>query len=171
MIDTDTWADTYNHAVELFGEQRPTRALEEQLLTIYRDRPTDVHAAIERLAHRYRDGKIRSPWPILLTELRQDEQRAAATPSRDEARALHLAETWIRNAGCHVDREPEIIDELFGPRGLLAGLQAQHGAAMLELWRQERPRGIASDNERLERARRFREARTPQTTDDFGDEA
>lgn len=101
-----------------------------------------------------RDG-VSNPAAWFLTGLRSGagpEQRYDS----ERGRLIHLAERWIENVGLLYDREDDVVDELFGDRGLLrhyAG-DAQLQTRLTALWRQHRPRGEQTEREQVERAER-----------------
>ena len=71
-----TWQEAYDDACQRFGGQRPGNALEQELIEAYEARPVAFQHAVDKLAQRYADGKVRSPWPLVKAELEQDAQRA-----------------------------------------------------------------------------------------------
>src|SRR5262245_23826643 len=87
---TKTWADVYGEARERFGGQMPGTALEQELIELYEQQPADVISAIEKLAGRYSEGKIRSPWPLLAREVREQPRREHVAPDVNADR-----ERWV----------------------------------------------------------------------------
>lgn len=139
-----TWADLYDQAVESFGGTTPGATLEQQLLDHFRRHPAAVQAAIQKLADRYAQGKIHSPWPIVLTELQREDQRTTITASIDRERdqAIRLAELYITNAGLYIPTEQDLLDDTFGPHGRLRQWADDQPLRerILDHWRQQADR-------------------------------
>lgn len=148
------WRDVYDRAVDLFGGQHPGTQLEADIVERFEQQPAAIVAAVEKLGERFRAGKVHSPWPLVLRELESapDRDQIRASDEGDRARALHLAERYIANAGMFMP-EPEILAELFGPRGRLERwpeLQAH----VLECWQARQADAELVEREMLERAKR-----------------
>lgn len=147
------WQDLYLDAVQRFGGETPSRTTEAAVIEIFEQRPEHVRAAIDKLAARFADGKIRSPWALILDELNdQADRNVVADAKQERARAIHLAERWIVNAGLQAPLD-EALDELFGHRGRLepwAG-DVELRARMVALWEAEQPRMVALEAEQQAR--------------------
>jgi len=159
------WSELRDRAVEAFGDT-PTAAIEDRILAVFTRRPATVAVAIDAIADRYRRGLVRSPWPVLATHVEQAEGRELnVTDSRERDGAIDRAERWIRATGIHFDRAAEIEDELFDASGAVLAPWKDDGklrARMVELWQSERPRGVQTERESDERAKRYREWRARQ---------
>jgi hypothetical protein len=157
------WPAVREKAIELFGGVFPQGELEQDVIDAFQAHPAAVVAAIKRISERYSEGKVRAPWPVLRVEAQRMMIAPAAVVGADGtelADAIETAEAWISNAGCHFDREDEVATELFerGPLRYFAE-DEQLQARMLELWREQRPRGELVEQEAEERAARLREVR------------
>src|SRR4051812_3358328 len=86
------------------------------------------------------------------------------------ARAVHLAEVWIRNAGFYEVDRASLVEALFGEHGLLRRWAANDAlqARMIELWEDEHPRAIQANAEAEQRIQRFRLAREQRLNDELG---
>lgn len=115
------WRDLYDQAVQAFGGTTPGQQLETQILQHFTRHPAAVQAAIHKLADRYAQGKIHTPWPLVLTELQREDTRdhITATIDRERDQATHLAEIYITNAGLYIPTEADVLDDTFGPHGRL----------------------------------------------------
>jgi hypothetical protein len=86
-----------------------------------------------------------------------DDLAAAPGGDSDVATAdkkIRNAERWLKhNGGFHLDREEEVEDHLFGPRGMLKPFanDPELRARMLALWRGYRQTGVKLDREAAER--------------------
>jgi hypothetical protein len=150
-----TWADTYQTTVDAFGGTTPGQQLETQILTHYQQHPAATQTAINKIAARYKDGKIHSPWPLLLKELQRATEREHITANQDRERdqAIHLTEIYITNAGLYIPTETELLDDAFGNHGRLKQWadDQQLRDRIAEHWRQQQPRIKAAQPETLQR--------------------
>lgn len=156
------WRDVYDHTVNLYGGQRPGTQLEADLVERFEQQPAALVAAIEKLGERFRAGRVHSPWPLVLRELDNapDRDQIRATDESDRAKATHLAERYIDNAGLFMP-EDEIVAELFRPRGRLERwpeLQPQ----MIRRWQAKQPAAEQVKHEQLERAERWKRSNHPE---------
>lgn len=149
------WTDLRGHAVELFHDT-PSASLEQRVLDVFREHPALVSEAIEHVGRRFATGQVRSPWAVLAKHVEEALRPLGAvtvTDTKDREKAIRRAEQWMRAAGLHYDREGGVLEELFGTLGRLRGFDSPElRERMLELGRQERPRGEQVDREELERA-------------------
>lgn len=170
-----TWRTLYNQAVHDFNGDTPGEDLEQRLLDHFATAPTAVKQAIDKLTRRYQDGKIRSPWPLILRELERDQTRdITATDNAEKALQTRLAETYIRNAGLYLPTETELIDDLFGPHGRLRAWthDTQLQARMTTLWQDQQPRAQQAEHDVTERAEKWKATRRMLTEPrDEGDSA
>ena len=136
------WQQAYDDACQRFGGQRPGNALEQELIEAYEQRPVAFQHAVDKLAQRYADGKVRSPWPLVKAELEQDAQRAliVGDDSAERELQIHLAERFIANAGWGLPTEAELVDELFGRHGKLRAWAGDEllVARMVDAWKRAR---------------------------------
>lgn len=163
MTETYDWPTVRAVAVRGFGGELPHAQTEQNVLDAFQLQPTAVVRAISEVSADYQAGKVRSGWAILRKRLLQVQPASSvAVPETDDrGRDLRRAETWIRNAGIHFDRESEVADELFGHGGILAAYASEEAVrlTMLELWRQLRPRSVQVEAEALERAEKWKRDR------------
>lgn len=75
-----------------------------------------------------------------------------------KAKAVELAERYIRNAGHYNPTETSLLDDLLGEHGKLHAWENDRNLRerMLTLYRREQPRGQQADLERDQRAERWR---------------
>ena len=92
-----SWQEAYDDACQRFGGQRPGNALEQELIEAYEARPVAFQHAVDKLAQRYADGKVRSPWPLVKAELEQDDQGGLTAGCQD--RRQRCGEFWLRGGG------------------------------------------------------------------------
>jgi hypothetical protein len=166
---TYVWADVFTNAVNAFEGQRPTQQLEHDLIQHFERQPAELVAAIAKTATRFQLRKIHSPWPIVLRELEQADERhtIAATDTMEKRVKTRLAETWMRNAGLYCPTRDDALDELFGDHGSLktwADDQALR-AHMGDLWEHEHPRAEQAEAESRARAAAHRDRRNRPATD------
>lgn len=163
MTITYVWSDVRDRAVEAFGGELPGAEVENATIEVFGRRPALVVATIEAVAEAKQAGSIRSGWAILRTRLRDEEARAeiSVTDESDQRKRVSRAEQWIRAAGKHFDSESEVVDELFGERGLLRGSRddLRVRTRMVSLWREVRSEGEQIEREAIERAERWKEPR------------
>lgn len=78
------------------------------------------------------------------------------------AKAVHLAETYIRNASLYNPDEASILDDLFGPFGRLKQWADDETLRdrMADLWQAQQPRAAHAEQDRLARAARHRAMRS-----------
>jgi hypothetical protein len=162
VSDSHDWETTLDHAIASFGGQPLGPHLEPIIRKHHAEHPHVVQAAINRIANGYAQGTIRSPWGALKADL---ERRHAAAPAikqgNEEQQALARTSQWMRAAGMHYDRWPEIHDELFGDRGTIR----EHPALeqqLHDLWQELRPIGQQLDQELEERSAKYRADLTKQ---------
>ena len=114
-----TWHELLEQAIRDFGDT-PGATLEQHLIDAHTDNPAAVAVAISKITQAHKAGKINSPWGAVRAELTKQLQVRRNMPANSErATRERNAEQWLRSAGVHFDRWPEIEDELFGPRGML----------------------------------------------------
>lgn len=81
---------------------------------------------------------------------------------------IEKAENYLANAGYLLDRESEVLDELFGDHGLLRhyGDDVALKDRLAGIWRDARPKGERVEADFLARAERFRGQRAPAVKDE-----
>ena len=137
------WQTVRNQFMRTIGGDPPGSHLEDELIQAYTQHPDAVERSFEKIALAHKAGKIRSPWGALKTEVAKAVD-GARNPTHNagssRTKAIQRAEQWIKTAGIHYDRESEIVDELFGDRGMLHG-HPDAQDRILQLWREHRPTG------------------------------
>jgi hypothetical protein len=146
--ETYRWSDIYDRGVDLFHEP-PTGQMETDLINAFRKHPARFVAEMERLGSQILAGAdIRSGWGILRKRMQDQPDDITATDSGQLEKKILNARRWIHNAGLYLDRESDVLDELFPEHG--SGFDSSGGlrafdtpslrAEMIEAWKQERPR-------------------------------
>lgn len=148
-MSTD-WQTLRNEVIQATGDI-PGPHLENELITRYAENPTLVERAVEKILAGYAAGKIRSAWGALKTELARASD-PANNPTHDHAASRHKAvtraEQWLKNAGVHFDRQSELLDELFGERGILREHDTPElRAHILAQWQPEIGQRIQAEHE------------------------
>ena len=112
------WEDLTLETAERFGGNLPHPDTSQAIGTVYARAPQAVTRAIDRVAHDYDQGTVRSPWGILRSRV---QQLADDTPkheaANDREQRIARAEQWIRTAGAHTTWT-EVEAELFAPPDL-----------------------------------------------------
>jgi hypothetical protein len=161
------WQTLRNQFMRDTGGDLPGNQLEQQLIDAYTEHPAAVERSIEKITLGFKAGKIRSPWGALKAEVSK-AVHAVANPTHDRGakreQAIQRAEQRIRNELFHYEREDEVRDELFGPRGTL---RDHHTPALqqrlIEMWADLAPLGAIVEQEAIERGNRYQEQRATQT--------
>lgn len=163
---TFDWHTEYGRALALFGGDTPSATLEQDLLDAFSEHPQAVTNAITKIGKAYAAGKIHSPWGALKAEIpKQVERDTRVGDGRERQAAIANAEQWIRNAGLHYDRWPEVHDELFGDRGNLHPWRnTDLERRLLETWTTARVDGLVTEHTELERADRWKATREQSQT-------
>lgn len=160
-----TWHELLDQAITAFGDP-PGRDLEQRLINAYAEHPSAVQVTLGKVTQSFKQGKIRTPWGVVATELDKQLTVRRNLPASSE-RAVHErnAEQWLRTCGLHYDRWAEVHDELFGDRGKLAPwIQDQVLEARLrKLWDEVRPTGEQLEREEIERADKWKNTRPART--------
>jgi hypothetical protein len=157
------WVETRLRAVEAFSDA-PSAVQEQRVIDVFREHPALVVEAIEHVGRRFESGQVRNPWAILakhVEEAVRPLEDVTATDERDREKRIQRASQWLRAAGKHFDSEAEVVDELFGERGLLREWRSDETleARMVKLWRELRPEGELIESQALERAERWKAPR------------
>lgn len=178
-----SWAAVRAQATKAFNGETLNAETEAAIIEVFELLPQTVVRAIEQVGADYAKGGIRSGWAVLRKVLVAAEPRRDITVSDASERESQakLAESWIRRTGCQVDRESELVLELFGDRGRLRHwaqadsprddrgrdldgweLVGGDGALvdrMVAVWRVERPRGERCEAASVAWDERLREQR------------
>jgi hypothetical protein len=161
---TFDWQTEYARALNLYGGDTPSATLEQDLLEAFQQHPQAVTNAITKIGKAYAAGKIHSPWGALKAEIpKQIARDVQVGDGTERTSAIACAEQWMRNAGLHYDRWPEIKAELY-ERGPLQHWPKDQALEqrMHDLWDTLRPAGIAVEAAELARATAWKQAdRTP----------
>jgi hypothetical protein len=159
-LTTLTWADAKHRAIEAFNGELPNADTEQTILDAFQIEPVAVVHALDQVIEDFRAGKARSGWAIwrsrILTAARTPNVQVAYADSRQ--RQITIAEAWIRNAGGYIDRESELVSELFGDLGKLREWPDLE-PRMVELWASQRERFAKAEREAEERNNRQAENR------------
>jgi hypothetical protein len=158
MSITTTWATVRSTAIQGFNGELPVAATEQALIDAFEQEPLAVMHARDQVIEDFRRGKARSGWAVWKSRVALQTARNPSVDVSNRPKAIIAAEAWIRHAGGYLDRETEVIDELFGDTGKLRewpDLQPR----MLELWHAARPRFEAAEKAAEERAAKLVEAR------------
>lgn len=151
-MSTLTWAETKHRAIEAFSGELPNADTEQTILDAFQLEPVAVVHALDQVIEDYRAGKARSGWAIwksrIITAGRTPDVQVAYADSRQ--RQITIAEAWIRNAGGYIDRESELVAELFGDLGKLREWPDLK-PRMTSLWASQRDRFAKAEREAEER--------------------
>ncbi len=161
MADTYTWGETRDQAIHDFAGEMPNAETEEAILAIFRETPQHVIDTLTEVATAKKTGKARSGWAV--TKKRLTTPRlldVTVTDTGERLKQLRQAEAWIRNAGGYIDRESEIIEELFDEH--LGNLRhwPDLQPTIIALWHEQRHRFIRSERQALARGLRYQRIRT-----------
>lgn len=120
-----TWDDVYDEALRAFEGQLPRAHDEAAVLEVWQQRPLLVERAVRDIAEAVAAGRVRWAWSALAGRLAKGERERdeVAEAGNERADAVAAAEYWLRVAGYHVDRESELVAELFGDDCETAGLK------------------------------------------------
>lgn len=152
---TFDWHTEYARALNLYGGDTPSATLEQNLLDAFTEHPQAVTNAITKIGKAYASGKIHSPWGALKAEIpKQISSHTRIGDGHERNHNTANAEQWLKNAGLHYDRWPEIQDELFGERGHLHPWRTDTKLVdrIHHLWTELRPAGEQTEHDELERA-------------------
>ncbi len=160
------WPDVRDRAITAFAGETPQGPLEDAIIVVFEQHPALVAKAVDQVAKQYANGEIRSGWAVLrhrVVELAEPRSTATASDTKDRDRKIRQAEQWMRTGGLHIPTEDELLDELFGSRGLLEPWHADATLRqrMLNLWREQRPTGEQLDLEQEERLDKWRQQQQP----------
>ena len=142
MSETLDWATVRESAVQAFAEI-PRADTEQEIVERFQAQPDLVTRLISQLSEERHKGQIRSCWAVLRKRLH--DQGPTSNPTvqtgHERDKLVRSAEAWINNAGVHFDREPELLDELFGHHGKLRHYKDDQALKerMLQQWRTLRP--------------------------------
>jgi hypothetical protein len=169
---TFDWQTEYARALELYGGDTPSPALEQELIEAFQQHPQAVTNAITKIGKAYAAGKIHSPWGALKAEIpKQISADIQVGDGHERNRAIRNAEQWMLNAGMHYPTWAETEDHLYGDQGNLRPWTADHALRETMHAKYTAARVVADllDQQELERAQAWKEARakpTPAVTDE-----
>jgi hypothetical protein len=112
------WQDTYRRACQLF-KTRPNAEQEQAVLEAFQEGPRFVIEETERIGAAVESGHVRSGWAVLYKVVTSQVADITVSDVGERTKRIKKAELWIEYAGCYFDRETELLDEVFGSRGLL----------------------------------------------------
>lgn len=155
------WQHERDHAIGLFNGDTPSAELETTILHHFQQHPGRVHQLITAIGQRVHDGKIRSGWAVLHTELTRPIPTVRVVDDTERETQALLIEHWITHAGGYIDLETELLDEVFGHHGRLYRWRdnPQLRQRVLDHWRQHRPRFQHAEHDTEQRLRDQRELR------------
>jgi len=155
-----SWADTRAALCESFGGELPEHATEATIVEVFERFPLGVLRLAEEIATAKSAGKIRSGWAVLRSRLPAAEPIANPVVSIATRRAerIRVIEQYIANAGHTIDRESELLDDLYGERGRLREYRDDDTLRerLLELWRKTQPARHQLEREANEREANYR---------------
>lgn len=172
MVITIQWTELRHRAISAFNGELPTAATEQDLIDAFEQEPLAVANLLDQIASDLAQGKARSGWAVWRSRAINVHARreAIATDDRDREVSVRLAEQWIRHAGGYLDRESEVLADLFGPQGRLRAWGTYEPATehepetfdgdeplrdrMLRLWDEQRPRFEKTEADSIERQAR-----------------
>lgn len=159
------WSVVRDQISAMFGGQSPRAEDDAAILEVFTAYPTRVLQVASELEAGVASGQVRSGWAVLRKRLGESRPDVTVSDAPDLAKRTRAAELWIRNAGLYFDREPQVVAELFDSQGLLwpfaqavfdRDSDTYHAegdtllvARMVNLWRQERPRGERAEEASL----------------------
>jgi hypothetical protein len=158
------WGDIRAEASDHFGST-PGDDLEQRIINVFRANPKLVVDTIGDVGRRFDRGVVNSPWPmvakIVENEMRRELTAYGIVASDVNARAsvVARAERFVRRSGYVYQTTDEIMEELFGERGLLHRFADDRElvARMIGVWAEVRPIGEQLEYESERRAMKFRE--------------
>ena len=154
--NTVTWADTKHSAINLLDGELPNAATEQALIDAFELEPAAVLKELRAVAADKRAGKVRSGWAVWKTRCQTvlTQKDTQVVIGNNRSKELHKAEQWIRNAGGYIDREDELIAELYDEH--LGALRhwPDTRPQIVALWLEHRHRFAKAEREAEERGRR-----------------
>jgi hypothetical protein len=151
------WAQLRNHLIDSYGTT-PHPTTEAEIIEAYELHPDQVTKAGLDLIHA---TGITSKWGVLKSRaarISTPPSNPTRPASQDREKRINRAEQWIRTTGCHYDRDTEIVDELFGDRGLLEQYAQDTGLVtiMTTLWQERRPIGEQIEQDAITAANKWK---------------
>jgi hypothetical protein len=152
-----TWESTRRETVELFGGQAPRPGDEATIIDRFEESPHGVLRAIADVKTAFDAGTVRFPWSVVAARLSASTaplRNVTVDIGRSRESEVRLVEAFIRNAGCHIASESELVDEVFGDRGRLHRWSDDQALVerLVAFWRRHRPAGERVEAAELERA-------------------
>jgi hypothetical protein len=156
------WSTTRDRAIECFRGDTPGAQLEDTIVAHFEREPQRVIDAVEQIGRSIQRGGPNAPvsgWAVLAKSLTTvTPQERVVSDHAEMARQLAIAETWIRNAGGNIDREAELIAELYDEDLGRLRHWPDTQADIVAIWREQRPRFERTEREAEERQARQAEA-------------
>lgn len=152
--ETLTWSEIRAQTIERFRGQTPRAEDEQTIIDTFETSPLLVLQAIDDIA----TADVTWHWSALAGRLKRTPIRDATVdigPSK--TKLIQNAQRWIRNTGHHIDRQEELIDELYGDRGTLRPWKDDQPlrTRMLALWQEVRPIGEQLEHDETHRAQEW----------------
>jgi hypothetical protein len=141
------WDEIRAKAIRQLGET-PAGPTEADIIKAFKDNPRHVIAVIEGVTAERASGVVlRSAWAVIrYRTTTSPSEEVIATDQTDRALRSKQAEAWIRNAGVYIDRESELLSELFAEGGMLHPYRTDElEERMAALWHEQRPRGETAE--------------------------
>jgi len=173
MSESIHWHDVRLRAVELFDGQVPPEAVERVIVEVWQRQPAFVEEKIAGAVSDFEAGRIHTPWLALKARIEKDAgpviDASVAAPTSEKVKAVERARAYAKRVGYHFPSEAELVDELFGDRGMLRFWATDEPLEeeFRELYRTVRPVGLRLDEEAEARGRAWaasRDARLAEKT-------
>lgn len=110
------WPTVRARIIQAFDGEQPGATLEQQIVDLYENNPAAVIDSIDAIATSKKAGRVQSGWGVLRKAAAERATRKT-NPTVSKEKAVRRAEQWIRNAGCYIQSEQELVDALFGTTG------------------------------------------------------
>jgi hypothetical protein len=153
-------------AIERFAGQTPRAEDEAAIIEHFLATPQRVERSISEIASALESGQVTWAWSALRARLERSARplrEVSVETGASREQAAMRAERWIRAAGKHFESDEEVVDELFGPHGMLREWRDDQAlqTRMLDVWQAARPQAEAIEKQVLEHAARWRAQRRP----------
>ena len=153
-MTTFDWATTRDHAISLYRGDHPGAALEESILHHFEREPQRVIDTIDQIGRSIERGGPNAPvsgWAVLAKNLATQPLDRQVSDNAERTKQLRLAETWIRNTGGNIDRQTELISELYDPDLGRLRHWPDTQPQIIALWTEQRPRFETMEAQATER--------------------
>jgi hypothetical protein len=157
------WGDIRALACDHFVST-PGDDLELRITNVFRANPKLVVDTIADVGRRFDRGQVNSPWPMVAKIVEDEMKRElhaygiVASDVNAQASVVARAERFVRRCGYVYQTVDEIVEELFGERGMLRPWADDRTllARMIGLWAEVRPQGEQLEQETERRAALWR---------------